>query len=136
MQNGSRVGRRCGMGDYGMYHVVFEHQIARIGLLAAERALDTILALADRRRFDVKSTVDELINIYFQDKLGSSTASIVAGCRDRNIPVVSLNYDSLLQAGYKSSQQRIQATLTARTDYMCGFLLTVTKFRIQTGAAP
>ncbi|WP_353719908.1 cyanophycin synthetase [Dyadobacter sp. 676] len=111
-------GRTRGTGQYGVYQVVFQYQCERAGILAAERAVAMVVALAEGQRFNVQHTVNELRTIFYQDKFGPSTDSIVSAARARNIPVIQLNDDSLVQLGYGSRQQRIEATLTQRTSYM------------------
>lgn len=111
-------GRTRGTGKYGMYHVVFQYQCERAGILAAERAVAMVQALAGGQRFNVQHTVNELRTIFYQDKFGPSTDSIVHAARAKNIPVIALNKDSLVQLGYGGRHQRIEATLTQRTSYM------------------
>ena len=47
-------------------------------------------------------------------KPGPSTESILNACRQRGIPVLSLD-DGLYQLGYGCCQQKIQATITSQT---------------------
>lgn len=111
-------GRTRGTGQYGIYQVVFQYQCERAGILAAERAVAMVVALAAGQRFNLQHTVNELSTIFYQDKPGPSTDSILTACRARNIPVIRLNEDNLVQLGFGSRQQRIEATLTQRTSHM------------------
>ena len=51
-----------------------------------------------------------------QVRFGPSTGSIIEEAESRDIPYIRLNEQSLVQLGYGVHQQRIQATVTNRTN--------------------
>jgi cyanophycin synthetase len=108
-------GRTRGVGEYGVYHVVFEYVEERAGELAARLAVDMAAALVTGKPFDVDDAVQQLKAIYHKNHLGPSTQSIVDACNARNIPAIRLNDDSYVQLGYGSQQERIEATTTTYT---------------------
>ena len=118
----SLAGMECGFGRTrstlvpGVYHVVFEYKVERAGLAAARYAVEMADALRNGQPFSVRNVVEELKNIFEQDRLGPSTQSIVTACRERNIPVTRLNEDGYVQLGYGSRQKRIEATVTSQTN--------------------
>jgi cyanophycin synthetase len=63
----------------------------------------------------VQKDVAEIRRLWFKEKLGPSTGSIVDEARRRGIPVMRLDNDSLVQLGYGCHQSRIEATITSHT---------------------
>ncbi|HEV7860560.1 MAG TPA: cyanophycin synthetase [Pyrinomonadaceae bacterium] len=105
----------------GVYNVVFSYieedagrYVARASVklfedLAAGKPLDEIQqALAD--------DVQRLREIREDVRFGPSTGAIVQEAEHRDIPHIRLNAQSLVQLGYGVNQQRIQATVTGRTN--------------------
>ena len=108
-------GRTRGTGDYGIYHVVFEYSAENAGELAGQKAVEMARSLVAGSSFDLNETIMQLKAIGRKDLLGPSTQSIVDACKQRNIPIVRLNDDNLVQLGYGSSQKRVEATTTCNT---------------------
>ena len=61
---------------------------------------------------------DEFIRFAQRRALGPSTASLVRAAKERGIPFLRLNDQSLVQLGHGKYQQRIQATVTGRTPHI------------------
>jgi len=126
---GSRVtfGKTRGTGVPGQYHMVYEYESDWVGDEAGDLALRLIHhLLPEALRGDAEPDPD----FVFQDELdyvirgaqrrafGPSTASLVRGAEERNIPWIRLNDASLVQFGHGCHQKRIQATITSETRHI------------------
>lgn len=109
-------GRTRGTGQYGVYHVVFEYGEEAEGRFAGHAAMRIVEAIIAGKSYDVCSDVDEIKKLWYRDKTGPSTGSIITEARLRNIPVIRLDDGSLIQLGYGCKQKRIEATLTTQTN--------------------
>ncbi|TMQ70752.1 MAG: cyanophycin synthetase [Candidatus Eisenbacteria bacterium] len=87
-------------GRPGTYDVVFEYEQAEVGLEAAQLGMRFLHSLTQRRA------------------LGPSTAALVRAAEERDIPVIRLNNQSLVQFGHARYQRRIQATITSETRHI------------------
>jgi cyanophycin synthetase len=101
------------------YHVV----VSYLSEAVAERALETSLALlqslARGEPFDLAEALRVLRSLVEDEALGPSTQAIVDAARARGIPTMRLAQDaSLFQLGWGSQSQRIQATITGRSNYI------------------
>ncbi|RYF80475.1 MAG: ATP-grasp domain-containing protein, partial [Chitinophagaceae bacterium] len=108
-------GQTRGTGEEGVYHMVFEYGEEEEGRYAARAAIAIAEALIAGKEYDLNSDIAEIRRLWFKEKLGPSTGSIVAEARKRNIPIMRLDNDSLVQLGYGSKLRRIEATITSHT---------------------
>ena len=108
-------GRTRGTGRTGVYHVVFEYDEEDAGIYAGHASISLCEAIINGQHFDVDHTVAQIRQLWYRDKPGPSTASILTAAKARNIPVMRLDEGSLFQLGYGCRQKRIEATITAKT---------------------
>jgi cyanophycin synthetase len=108
-------GRTRDAGRKGLYHVVFSCEDAEAGIYAGQAAIRIATALANDTPYDLAADICTLKTIGNKNKLGPSTAAIVEEAKKRNIPVLRLNDNSLLQLGYGAAQRRIEAALASTT---------------------
>ena len=114
-------GRTRETNTKGIYNVVFSYIEEEAGRYAARAAVRLFLDLAEGKSLDeIKRTladdVQRLREIREDVRFGPSTGSIVQEAEQRGIPHLRLNTQSLVQLGYGVNQQRIQATVTGRTN--------------------
>lgn len=108
-------GQTRGTGTEGVYHVVFEYGEEKEGRYTLEAAIRVAEALIQGKGYNVQEDVTEIRRLWFKEKLGPSTGSIVTEARKRGIPVIRLDNDSFVQLGYGCKQSRIEATITSHT---------------------
>lgn len=108
-------GRTRSYGEYGVYHVVFNHMQEKVGRYAARASVRIAQALVDGEDYDLQEDIQEMKEIRQDEGLGPSTASIIAEAEARGLPWIRLNKYSLCQIGYGANQKRIQATVTSET---------------------
>ena len=108
-------GQTRGTGEKGVYHMVFEYGEEKEGRYAADAAIRIAEALIKGEAYDVQKDVAEIRRLWFKEKLGPSTGSIVDEASKRGIPTLRLDGDSLVQLGYGCKQKRIEATITSHT---------------------
>ncbi|MBA2746767.1 MAG: cyanophycin synthetase [Flavisolibacter sp.] len=110
-------GQTRGTGKEGVYHIVYEYVGEDAGVYAGKAAIRIVEALIANRSSElmISSEVEEIKRLWNASKMGPSTASIVKEAKSRNIPVISLDGDSLFQLGYGCRQKRIEATITSNT---------------------
>jgi cyanophycin synthetase len=101
--------------DPGVYQVVVEYTEEDVGRLAFERAEQLCQAALDDTPFDLDGSLKELRELDEDIRLGPSTGAIVAAAVARGIPYRRLTQGSLVQFGWGSKQQRIQAAETSFT---------------------
>ena len=120
-------GKTRGTGTEGEYHVVYSYEEERVGLAAADLALEMIHQYIPesmrgdvkiREDFNYKDELDELITFAQRRQFGPSTASLIAAAEERDIPWLRLNDYSLVQLGHGRYQKRIQATITSETRHI------------------
>lgn len=114
-------GRTRGTTQPGVYNVVFNYTEEDAGRYAARAAVRLFQDLAEGAPLDeIKNTladdVQRLREIREDVRFGPSTGAIVQEAESRGIPHIRLNEQSLVQLGYGVNQQRIQATVTGRTN--------------------
>lgn len=98
----------------GVWEVIFEYSTPQLGKAALETAVAFVSAVLKGNSFCVAEALARLRELGAATKPGPSTESILNACRQRGIPVLSLD-DGLYQLGYGCCQQRIQATITSQT---------------------
>ena len=108
-------GRTRPAGKRGLYYVVFAYQDAEAGRYAAKAAVRITEALIKGSNYNVQRDIDALQKIAAANRLGPSTNAIVQEAIKRNIPIIKLNGDCLIQLGYGSEQKRIEATIASTT---------------------
>lgn len=109
-------GKTRGTGKEGVYHVVFECGEENEGRYAAKAAVKIAEALSKSEAYDLEKDILAIRKLWFEQKPGPSTASIIAEAKRRNIPYLRLDDDALVQLGYGCNQKRIEATLTCYTN--------------------
>ena len=124
---GVTFGKTRGTGQSGQYHVVYSYEEERVGLAAADLAMEMIHhAIPEALRGDAKvrddfnfeEELDELITYAQRRQFGPSTASLIRAAEARDIPWLRLNDYSLVQFGHGKYQKRIQATITSETRHI------------------
>lgn len=108
-------GQTRGTGVRGVYHVVFEHGEEQEGRYVAAAAIRIAEALIKGESYEVQKDVTEIRRLWFKEKLGPSTGSIVEEAKKRGIPALRLDGDSFVQLGYGCKQKRLEATITSHT---------------------
>ncbi|MDR0776744.1 MAG: cyanophycin synthetase [Azonexus sp.] len=101
--------------ELGVYQVIVEYSEEDVGRLAFERAEQLCRAALDDTPFDLDATLKELRDLDEEIRPGPSTGAIIAAAQARNIPFRRLTQGSLVQLGWGSKQQRIQAAETSLT---------------------
>lgn len=114
-------GRTRETSQKGVYNVVFSYIEEDAGRYAARAAVKLFEDLAAGRPLDelkqvLADDVQRLREIREDVRFGPSTGAIVQEAENRDIPHIRLNTQSLVQLGFGVNQQRIQATVTARTN--------------------
>lgn len=105
----------------GVYNVVFSYIEEDAGRYAARAAVKLFEDLAEGLPAEeikqaIVGDVQRLREIREDVRFGPSTGAIVQEAETRDIPHIRLNTQSLVQLGYGVNQQRIQATVTGRTN--------------------
>ncbi len=114
-------GRTRETSQTGVYNVVFSYIEEEAGRYAARAAVKIFEDLANGTSLDelkrvLADDVQRLREIREDVRFGPSTGAIVQEAENRDIPHIRLNTQSLVQLGYGVNQQRIQATVTGRTN--------------------
>jgi cyanophycin synthetase len=114
-------GRTRETSEKGVYNVVFSYIEEDAGRYAARASVRIFADLAaglslDELRRTLADDVQRLREIREDVRFGPSTGAIVQEAEQRDIPHIRLNTQSLVQLGYGINQQRIQATVTGRTN--------------------
>jgi cyanophycin synthetase len=99
----------------GVYNVVFNYIEEKVGLFAAESAVNIVEALIAGTEYDLQADIQKMREIREKVRLGPSTGSIVDEAVARDIPWIRLGTNSLIQLGYGINQMRFQATITCKT---------------------
>ncbi len=131
---GTYFGKTRRVDSSGVYNVVFEYKAAAAAQRIAYIAVKVIKDLLKNIDPGIKSIVEELKKVIDDTELGPSTQAIVKAARKKNIPITRLGSNSLIQLGYGSSSEIIQATITGRTpciavDLACDKALTKQRLR-------
>jgi cyanophycin synthetase len=120
-------GKTRGTGKHAEYRVVYSYDEERVGLAAAELAMEMIHQYIPeelrggakvRDDFEFQTELDSLITYAQRRQFGPSTAALVAAAEERDIPWLRLNDYSLVQMGHGRYQKRIQATITSETRHI------------------
>ncbi|HVO00332.1 MAG TPA: cyanophycin synthetase [Steroidobacteraceae bacterium] len=120
-------GKTRSAGRPGVYTVVYEYEQRDEGIAAGELGLRLLCSLLPEpirpagtvpEGWSWPTARDEFIRFAQRRALGPSTASLVRAAKERGIPWLRLNDQSLVQLGHGRFQQRIQATVTGRTPHI------------------
>ncbi len=99
----------------GIYNVCFSYIEEKVGIFAAESAVNIAQALITGADYDLQADLKKMREIREDVRLGPSTGSIVDEAVSRDIPWIRLGTNSLVQLGYGVHQMRFQATITCKT---------------------
>lgn len=103
--------------DSGIYNVVYRYRDEACGLAAGVEAVALVERLYSGDDIDMAAIIGRLKKVRDDHMLGPSTAAIVDAAERRGIPWERLSENSsYLQLGQGHRQQRVQATVTGRTD--------------------
>ena len=108
-------GRTRGVGEEGVYYVVFSYMEEDAGVYAARASVQIVQSIVDGTEYDLEKDVQQLREIRENTRLGPSTGCIVEESAKRGIPFIRLNKNSLVQLGYGIHQKRIRATIASTT---------------------
>lgn len=103
--------------ESGIYNVIYRYRDEACGLAAGVEAVDFVERLFNGDAIDMPAIIARLQDVRDEHMLGPSTAAIVEAAKSRGIPSTRLSDDnSYVQLGHGHRQQRIQATVTWRTN--------------------
>jgi len=103
----------------GHYRVIFAYKSERLAEAALELAIELVQAFAAGQAFELEAGLLQLRKIVQAEALGPSTSAIIEAARLRGIPIQRLNeHSSLFLLGWGIKQQRIQATMTSKTNHI------------------
>lgn len=98
-----------------LYYIIYQYELSEAGILCAEHALECINSFIKGRDYDMKGALSSIEKEIADVRLGPSTRSIYDEAVKREIPVIRIGRQSMLQLGYGRRQRRIEATLTDLT---------------------
>jgi len=101
--------------ESGVFQVIVEYSEEAVGRLAFELAQALCAAAAQDKPFDLADALMRLREVDEDVRLGPSTGAIVTAAIKRGIPFRRLTDGSMVQFGWGSRQQRIQAAETSNT---------------------
>src|SRR5262245_39607043 len=99
----------------GVYKVAIEYIDEKVGLAALDAGFELLQAAINNTPYDVAATIERLRDIVHASCLGPSTGAIVNAAKERGIPAMRLDSESLVQLGYGAKQRRINAAETDAT---------------------
>jgi cyanophycin synthetase len=108
-------GKAIYAGKEGLYSIVVRFKCESGMKYLLEVAMDLARAAARELPFDLNDKIEKAKKIVSKNALGPSTRAILDAADRRGIPWRRMNALNLIQLGYGSEQQRIQATTTSRT---------------------
>ncbi len=117
-ESGAHVyrGKTRGSGEPGRYNVIYGYWEEQVGLEAGRLAVRIVNHLVRTDPvFDFPDELERLILLAERRAFGPSTQAIVDEAVSRDIPIMRLNEQSLVQLGQGKYQQRIRATMTSKT---------------------
>ena len=100
-------GRTRQANDDGVYKVALQYHDEEVGYAALEAGRRLCLAAVHNTPFDVAAEVETLRQLRLRHAPSAGVAPVLQAARDRNIPVVRLDENNLIQLGYGHKQQRI-----------------------------
>jgi cyanophycin synthetase len=114
-------GRTRETKESGVYQVVFEYldeHAGRYAGRAAVRLCRNIVDLGTYPEVELQQDLEDLKQLWNNAALGPSTETIVKEAEARKIPWLALSARATIQLGYGVYQQRIQATLTQKSNIL------------------
>lgn len=108
-------GRIVQSGDPGVHWVIVAYEEEQVGLESMREAVRIVRDCIAGEPQHVAETIQQLVRLREDVRLGPSTWGIVKEARRRGIPVRRLNSRSLVQLGLGRNLRRIQATVTGNT---------------------
>jgi cyanophycin synthetase len=113
----------------GQYNMVYQYHQKDVGLEAAKLARQLLISIMPQHlivqldtkledEFEFEEELHRFIRFAQRKELGPSTASLVHAAQQRDIPWIRLNDYSLIQFGQGKYQERIQATITSKTNHI------------------
>jgi cyanophycin synthetase len=108
-------GRTVPTTEAGTYQVIVAYSEEAVGRLALDYAQQLCAAAVSDEPFDLAAALLSLQDLDESVRLGPSTGAIVDAAVLRGIPYRRLTEGSMVQFGWGSRQQRIQAAETSRT---------------------
>ncbi len=105
----------------GVYQVLFQYETEEAGRYAARAAFRLCQSLVETGsypRAELEKDLDDLRELRVAAALGPSTEALVREAEARDIPWIALETRNLLQFGYGKYQQRVQASLTSRSNVL------------------
>lgn len=118
LQEMAGIGTKFGKArliEKSLYRIVYECKSKKAGLFLGREAVKLVLGLLEGSEIAIQSIVAQAKKIAREESFGPSTASIIAEAQKRNIPILRIGDNSLLQLGYGAKQKRVQATITGNT---------------------
>lgn len=122
-------GRTRSAEKKGQYNMVFQYHQKDVGVEASKLARQLLISIMPahiieqletklEEDFDFDEELNRFIRFAQRKELGPSTASLVQAAQERDIPWIRLNEYSLIQFGQGKYQERIQATITSKTNHI------------------
>lgn len=102
-------------GKPGIYNVIYSYVEEKVGLQAGHASIRIVEHLAHGTPLDFNYELSTLRRILDDSKYGPSTQAIIDKAKERNIPILRLNDQNLVQLGHAKYQKRIEATVTSMT---------------------
>lgn len=108
-------GRARATEEDGVYRCVVEYEEEAVGKACLEAGHALIMAAVEGRDFDIQGKLVELRALANRVRLGPSTRAIVKAARERQVSVIRVGENNLVQLGYGSRQRKIWTAETDRT---------------------
>ena len=114
----------------GVYNVMFAYADEQVGLAAGRTALELVSALLpeglagiegldriyeSKGDFDLKARLSSLKQLVRRSSYGPTTQALIDEARRRDIPVMRLNGQSLIQLGHGKHQKRLRASISGNS---------------------
>ncbi len=100
-------------GDF--YYVVFEYIYKKTALAVARLAIDLINSLINKKDIDIKPRIEDIKQILEYENLGPSALALCDAAKERGIPIIRFDDNSMFQLGYGRYSKMIQATIDSNT---------------------
>ncbi|PKM81445.1 MAG: cyanophycin synthetase [Firmicutes bacterium HGW-Firmicutes-14] len=109
-------GKTIRTGAPGINRIITEYESKEAGIAALKTAVEFVWRLLDGKPVDIGTEPARIREVAGRYGLGPSTEAIAREAGRRGIPVMRLGEGSILQLGYGKHQQKVQATITGRTN--------------------
>src|SRR4051812_15431749 len=108
-------GRTRSTGTPGIYNVVFSYGEQREGMYTAQAAVNIAEALVKEQPYDINNDISQIQQLWYNEKLGPTTESLICEALKRDIPMIRLDDSSYVQLGYGIKQKRIETAVSNHT---------------------